>query len=145
MIITEVRINLAEDDSDHLRAFVSVNFDDSFVVKDMKIIEGRKGLFVAMPDRRLTDCCPECDTKNHLRARFCNECGIELDEDRATRDADGRLVLYADIAHPINSTCREFMETEILKAYEQELERFHQTGYIYDQHLEAREILKESE
>ena len=104
MVITEVRIKLMEDNNENerLQAFCSVTFDDAFVVRDLKIIEGTKGSFVAMPSRKLTDRCPGCGSKNHLRARFCNACGGKLDEDRATRDADGRVKLHADIAHPIN-------------------------------------------
>ena len=105
MVITEVRIKLMEDsnENERLQAFCSVTFDNAFVVRDLKIIEGAKGSFVAMPSRKLTDRCPQCGSKNHLRARHCNQCGGRLDEDRATRDADGRAKLHADIAHPINS------------------------------------------
>ena len=85
--------------------------DNAFVVRDLKIIEGVKGYFVAMPSRKLTDRCGGCGSKNHLRARFCNQCGNKLDEDRATRDADGRAKLHADIAHPINSGCREVIQS----------------------------------
>ena len=101
MVITEVRIKLMEDNNERLQAFCSVTFDDAFVVRDLKIIEGTKGSFVAMPSRKLTDRCGQCGCKNHLRARYCNQCGHKLDEDRATRDADGRAKLHADIAHPI--------------------------------------------
>ena len=118
MVITEVRIKLMEDGSENerLQAFCSVTFADAFVVRDLKIIEGTKGSFVAMPSRKLTDRCQQCGCKNHLRARFCNQCGGKLDENRATRDADGRVKLHADIAHPINSACREVIQTAVLKA-----------------------------
>ena len=132
MVITEVRIKLMEDNNENerLQAFCSVTFDDAFVVRDLKIIEGTKGSFVAMPSRKLTDRCPGCGCKNHLRARFCNQCGGKLDEDRATRDADGRVKLHADIAHPINSACREVIQTAVLKAYNAERERSKQPGYV---------------
>ena len=132
MVITEVRIKLMEDgqENERLQAFCSVTFDDAFVVRDLKIIEGTKGSFVAMPSRKLTDRCPQCGCKNHLRARFCNQCGGKLDEDRATRDADGRVKLHADIAHPINSACREVIQSAVLKAYQEERERSKQPGYV---------------
>src|ERR1044071_5341914 len=121
-----------EDNSENerLQAFCSVTFDDAFVVRDLKIIEGTKGSFVAMPSRKLTDRCPGCGSKNHLRARFCNQGGAKLDEDRATRDADGRVKLHADIAHPINSACREVIQSAVLKAFQQERERSKQPGYV---------------
>ncbi len=132
MVITEVRIKLMEDNNENerLQAFCSVTFDDAFVVRDLKIIEGTKGSFVAMPSRKLTDRCPACGCKNHLRARFCNQCGGKLDEDRATRDADGRVKLHADIAHPINSACREVIQSAVLKAFMAEKERSKQPGYV---------------
>jgi stage V sporulation protein G len=83
-----------------------------------------------MPSRKLTDRCPGCGCKNHLRARFCNQCGAKLDEDRATRDADGRVKLHADIAHPINSACREVIQSAVIKAFLAEKERSKQPGYI---------------
>jgi stage V sporulation protein G len=137
VVITEVRIKLMEDgnDNERLQAFCSVTFDNAFVVRDLKIIEGTKGSFVAMPSRKLTDRCLQCGCKNHLRARFCNQCGGKLDEDRATRDADGRAKLHADIAHPINSACREVIQSAVLKAYQEERERSKQPGYVsnYDE------------
>lgn len=130
MVITEVRIKLMEDNNERLQAFCSVTFDDCFVIRDLKIIEGTKGSFVAMPSRKLTDRCPGCGCKNHLRARHCNQCGARLDEDRATRGADGRAKLHADIAHPINSACREVIQSAVLKAYHDERERSKQPGYV---------------
>jgi stage V sporulation protein G len=132
VVITEVRIKLMEDNSENerLQAFCSVTFDDAYVVRDLKIIEGTKGPFVAMPSRKLTDRCPGCGCKNHLRARYCNQCGGKLDEDRATRDADGRVKLHADIAHPINSACREVIQTAVLKSFHAEKERSKQPGYV---------------
>jgi stage V sporulation protein G len=132
VVITEVRIKLMEDNNENerLQAFCSVTFDDAFVVRDLKIIEGTKGSFVAMPSRKLTDRCTSCGCKNHLRARFCNQCGGKLDEDRATRDADGRVKLHADIAHPINSACREVIQSAVLKAFLAEKERSKQPGYV---------------
>ena len=139
MEITEVRIKLMEDNSgsnERLQAFCSITFDDMFVIRDLKIIEGAKGFFVAMPSRKLTDRCHNCGTKNHLRSRFCNQCGCRLDENRALRDADGRAKLHADIAHPINSMCREKIQAAVLSSYAEELERAKMPGYVsrYDEY-----------
>jgi stage V sporulation protein G len=130
VVITEVRIKLMEDNNERLQAFCSVTFADAFVVRDLKIIEGTKGSFVAMPSRKLTDRCPGCGSKNHLRARFCNQCGSRLDEDRAIRDSEGRAKLHADIAHPINSACREIIQSAVLRSYQEEKERSKQPGYV---------------
>jgi stage V sporulation protein G len=128
--ITEVRIKLMEDNNERLQAFCSVTFDNAFVVRDLKIIEGTKGSFVAMPSRKLTDRCPQCGSKNHLRSRYCNQCGYKQNEDRASRDPDGRAKLHADIAHPINSACREVIQSAVLRAYSEERERSKLPGYV---------------
>jgi stage V sporulation protein G len=135
MEITEVRIKLMEDSDDRLRAFCSVTFDDSFVVRDLKIIDGASGPFVAMPSRKLTSHCPKCGTKNHLRANCCNQCGTKLPQERAGRDQEGRIKLYADIAHPINSECREMIQDRVIAEYEEELDRAKMPGYVsrYDE------------
>lgn len=129
MEITEVRIKLMEDADDRLRAFCSITFDDCFVIRDLKIIDGLNGPFVAMPSRKLTSHCPQCRAKNHLRAAYCNQCGSKLAEDRAVRDQDGRVKLYADIAHPINAVCRELIQTRVIAEFSKELERAKQPGY----------------
>jgi len=136
VVITEVRIKLCEANSERLLAFCSVTFENAFVVRDLKIIEGTKGIFVAMPSRKLTDRCHKCSSKNHLRARFCNQCGAKLDEHRAMRDNDGRAKLHADIAHPIHSVAREQIQGSVIKAYMEERERAKMPGYVctYDEY-----------
>lgn len=130
MEITEVRIKLMDEPGDRLKAFCSITFDDCFVVRDLKIIEGASGPFVAMPSRKLTSHCPRCGMKNHLRACYCNQCGAKLEENRAPTDEEGRAKLYADIAHPINSTCREMIQEHVIAEYQQEKERAKQPGYV---------------
>ncbi|MFG0333245.1 MAG: septation protein SpoVG family protein [Maioricimonas sp. JB049] len=138
MEITEVRIKLMDDPQERLQAFCSITIDGAFVVRDLKIIKGTKGPFVAMPSRKLTDRCPRCGTKNNLRAVFCNQCGSKLHDDRASKGHDGRAKLYADIAHPINSECRDLIQKEVLEAYGQELILSQEPGYIcrYDDYGE---------
>ncbi|RME74527.1 MAG: stage V sporulation protein G [Planctomycetota bacterium] len=121
MEVTEVRVKLMGNRNDKLKAFCSITFDNAFVVRDLKIIEGLKGIFVAMPSRKLSDKCPRCSTKNHLRANYCNECGLKLSERR--RNLPSSAKLHADIAHPINSECRQNIQTKILEAYKAEVKR----------------------
>jgi stage V sporulation protein G len=139
--ITEVRIKLMDEAGDRLRAFCSITFDDCFVVRDLKIIEGSNGPFVAMPSRKLTAHCTNCGCKNHLRAGFCNQCGKKLDENLAIKDSEGRAKLYADIAHPINSACREMIQDRVIRAYQEELKLSQQPGYRsrYDDFYDAGE------
>lgn len=130
MEITEVRIKLMENSEDRLRAFCSITFDDCFVIRDLKIIEGNSGPFVAMPSRKLTCHCRSCNSKNHMRARFCNHCGQRLPVDKFDVDDQGRAKLYADIAHPINAECREQIQERVIGEFTEELERAKQPGYI---------------
>lgn len=129
MEISEVRIKLVPNSTERLRAFCSVTFNGDFVIRDLKIIEGLSGPFVAMPSRKLADRCPRCGAKNHLRAKFCNECGLRLRENRAPKDVQGRAKLHADIAHPINAGCRERIQHAVIEAYHAELDRSKSPDY----------------
>lgn len=130
MEITEVRVKLMEEPGERLQAFCSITFDDAFVVRDLKIIEGGSGPFVAMPSRKLTAHCGHCGCKNHLRAAYCNQCGTRQKDQQAGKDDDGRAKLYADIAHPINSVCRELIQQRVIEAFEEEKARSKLPGYV---------------
>ena len=54
MKITDVRVRKVETDS-KMKAVASITIDDVFVVHDIKVIEGEKGLFIAMPSRKASD------------------------------------------------------------------------------------------
>lgn len=82
MNITDVRVRKISKEG-KMKAIVSITLDDEFVVHDIKVIEGEKGLFIAMPSKKSTD---------------------------------GE---YRDIAHPINSETRDFIQNIVLRAYEQ--------------------------
>ena len=69
-----------------MRAIVSITLDNVLVVLDIKVIEGEKGVFVAMPSRK---------------------------------SATGE---YRDIAHPINSETRDYVQKIILEKYEEALQ-----------------------
>ena len=54
MRITDVRVRKMTQDS-KMKAIVSITIDDEFVVHDIKVIEGEKGLFIAMPSKKAND------------------------------------------------------------------------------------------
>ena len=85
MKITDVRVRKVAKEG-KMKAVVSITLDDIFVVHDIKVIEGDKGLFIAMPSRK---------------------------------SGEGE---YRDIAHPINSETREWVQKVILEAYEKALQ-----------------------
>lgn len=85
MTITDVWVRKITKEG-KLKAIVSITLDNEFVVHDIKVIEGEKGLFIAMPSKK---------------------------------SADGE---FRDIAHPINSSTRENIQSIILEKYHQSLE-----------------------
>jgi stage V sporulation protein G len=120
--ITEVRTFLKEGKDKKLKAYAAVTFDNAFVVRNIKIIEGNKGLFVAMPSRKLRDVCPNCGFTNTVRSKFCNECGKPLPQSsermpqQSHEDADHQSD-HRDIAHPITSEFRDYLQKKVLDAY----------------------------
>jgi len=116
MEITETRISIVERPNSRLRAYASVTFDNSFVVRDIRIIEGKKGLFVAMPSKKLQKQCPRCGFKNPITYRFCGSCGSALNPLPPQRLPLSRQ--HRDVAHPINTQFREYLEKKILEEYE---------------------------
>ncbi len=129
MEISEVRVKMVSNKDDRLKAFCSITIDNEFVVRDIKVIEGTNGYFVAMPSRKMSDHCEKCGGKNHLRARYCNNCGAALQENRARKDFKGRMKLHADIAHPINSNCRRRIQEKVISAFKEELSKSKQPDY----------------
>ncbi len=151
MNITEVRVKLVNEngENERLLGFCSITFDNAFVVRDLKIIGGPKGFFVAMPSRKLMDRCTGCGFKNQMRARFCNACGGRLDENRGLRIAEGRPKLHADIAHPIHAGCREMIQQTVIESFQSECEKAKQPGYVsnyddIDQDLEHAHFVADS-
>jgi len=55
MEITEVKVFPAKETGSRLKAYATLVFDNCFIIRDLKIIEGDKGLFVSMPSRRRKD------------------------------------------------------------------------------------------
>ncbi|MFO7895904.1 MAG: septation regulator SpoVG [Candidatus Cloacimonadales bacterium] len=53
MNITDVKVFIRE--NNQLKAFVNIVIDDAFIIRNIKVIEGEKGLFVAMPSRRVSN------------------------------------------------------------------------------------------
>jgi len=125
MEITEVRIFQKEGANNKLKGYATITFDNSFVVRNIKIIEGKSGLFIAMPSRKIKEPCPKCYHKNVVRSKFCNECGAQLPvftQPHPVPDTehDLRQSEHKDIAHPITVQAREYIQKKILDAYQAE-------------------------
>lgn len=140
MTITEIRIKLVNKDHSRqrLRAFCSITFDASFVVRDLKILEGNQGYFIAMPSRKAAFRCPSCRQKNSVGSNFCSFCGTNLKDVSSVAGADfAPYKLYVDLVHPINSACREEIHRAVIAAYEAEKIRAKSPGYVspYDEYF----------
>lgn len=122
MDISEVRIFLKEGSDRKLKAYATVTLDNSFVVRNVKVIEGNRGLFVAMPSRKLKESCPKCGYANVVRSKFCNDCGARLEPGVPRQQGlDGpRQSEHRDIAHPITQEFREYLQKKVLDAYQTE-------------------------
>jgi len=121
MEITEIRVFLKEGQDKKLKAYTTVTFDNVFVVRNIKVIQGANGLFIAMPSRKLKFSCPKCNFKNEVGSRFCNQCAATLPEkiDEAAFDSDVKSE-HRDIAHPVTQQFREYLQSKILEAYKAE-------------------------
>ena len=121
MEITEVRIFLKTGQDKKLKAYATVTFDNCFVVRDIKVIEGTKGPFIAMPSRRMKEPCPKCGHRNLARSKYCNQCAAALPvvELPIAVDDKTRQLEHKDIAHPITADCREYLQKKILAAYDE--------------------------
>ncbi len=121
MKITEVRIFPTESRDGKLKAFATMTFDDWFVVRNVKVIQGNSGLFVAMPSRKAMDSCPKCQFKNVVGSRYCNQCGADLPKTVAPETKETDLHgNHMDIAHPITQDCRIYIQDKILEEYRKE-------------------------
>lgn len=141
MEITDVRVRIVDTSSgDRLKAVCTVTMDETFVVRDVKVVEGSHGPFVAMPSRKLSAPCQKCRTQNHLRAKFCNECGKHLPPAKIPCDDDGREKVHRDIAHPITSAFRQILQDSVLKAFEAELGPVEEEDRLEDEAEEETEV-----
>ncbi len=120
MVISDIQIRLADacDTNDRILAYVTVAFDSQFVVHDIKIINSQYGPFIAMPSRRIALPCPQCGVKNGNRNNYCCNCGNSMPTSPPRERMKDN---FMDIAHPISSYFRSFLQSAILDAYHLEL------------------------
>ena len=115
--VTEVRLSRRNSKDGKLKAFATITFDNQFVIRDLKIIDGKKGYFVAMPSKKVYDSCQKCGKKNPIRNNYCGKCGVKLNPRKVDRREEHR-----DIAHPINSQTRDYIQEAVVGEYKKALE-----------------------
>lgn len=125
MEVTDVQVKIVPRANNKLKAFCTVTFDNCFVIKDVRIIQGQNGMIVAMPAKKLTFRCNNCGFKNPLGARFCCDCGRRVRGDLSRRNPQtGRPIMQVDVAHPINPETRGMIEKKVIEAYEREFNKY---------------------
>ncbi|MDD5195307.1 MAG: septation protein SpoVG family protein [Candidatus Omnitrophica bacterium] len=122
MEITEVRISLRENEGKRLKAYATVTFDNSFAVRNIKVVEGNSGLFVAMPAKKMKQFCPRCGKKVDVGSHYCNHCGVQLPLAQKEADPGVKQATHQDLAHPINQQFRDYLQSKVLDAYYREKE-----------------------
>ncbi|MFC1668502.1 septation protein SpoVG family protein [Chlamydiota bacterium] len=130
MEITQVKVHLRSAAHSKLKAFVTITFDDMFVIRDLKVIEGKKGLFVAMPSVKRKESCPSCGKKNPVRVKFCSECGTRLPDKMQQISEEERREEHRDIAHPITPQAREYIQKRIMGTYNEVREKADRGEYV---------------
>lgn len=121
MEITEIRVFPKEGQDKKLKAYTTVTFDNEFVVRNIKVIQGANNLFIAMPSRKMKQLCRSCRAKFEVGSKFCSNCGNAIaPEDQHTAFADAKTE-HRDIAHPITQKFRDYLQSKILEAYEKEM------------------------
>ncbi len=124
MEITEVRVFLKDSPDKKLKAYATVTFDNAFVVRNIKVIEGSGGLFIAMPSRKLKGVCPKCNFRNEIRSKYCNQCAAQLPAVlrpvSSEHELNGSQSEHRDIAHPITQNFRDYLQKRVLEGFESE-------------------------
>jgi len=117
MEITEIRVFPKEGQDKKLKAYITVTFDDVFVVRNIKVIQGSSGLFIAMPSRKMKNSCLKCNFKNEVGSKFCNHCGTQCQTGDDQKNLEQAKAEHRDIAHPITQQFREYLQEKILDSY----------------------------
>ena len=130
MEITEVKVFMRNSKEGKLRAYASITLDNCFIVRDLKVIDGKKGLFVAMPSRKLRQACSKCGHPNVIGSKFCNDCGSAIVSVprretvyRERGEGEARQETHRDIAHPISVETRDYVQKKVMEVYEKEKAR----------------------
>ena len=130
MIVTKVRIHGVAAGNPFLLAFASSTLDDMFVIHDLKVIQGKERIFVAMPDRKIVEGCLDCGCLNFLEAHVCHHCRRVLIVDPPDPEVHARIKVHTDIVHPLTSDCRALIENPVLDAFRKASDCIKQTGCL---------------
>lgn len=138
MKISDIHIKLSDEIIDSIKnkqdpnkvtgllAYCTIIIDAEFVINDLKIINGYKGIFIAMPNRKVATRW-KCGHKNPIDSTYCCQCGKKLGTQKTNSDDDQRK--FVDIAHPITAECRQLIHNNILEKFKSELKTYSDSKY----------------
>jgi DNA-binding cell septation regulator SpoVG len=119
MRMTNIEIHLTSSEvkqRDGVFAFVKITLDESILIRDLKILQHKGFLRLGMPSRKILHPCPSCRRTTDVTHDFCSRCGHRLPEPVGLPSK-----FHLDLVHPINEEFRIWMENEVAKAYNQQV------------------------
>ncbi len=122
MEVTEVRINRLEGSeyNPHFLAGATVCLDNSFAVRDIRIIRSDNGNeFLQMPDRRRTEGCPECNGNIGMGYHYCPWCGLPMEWPQGMTCRE----VFQNVCFPTNQEFRKAMTENVLAVYYRQKEQ----------------------
>ena len=132
MKVTEVRIKLAQKSGpdDRLLGFATIVLDNELIIRELRVIDGKKGIMVSMPSRRILHRCDRCGGKNDQMAAFCGHCGRRFPlRDRSILDDTEKPQMFVDVCHPVRKCLRDEIHASVIHAYRMELIKASKPGY----------------
>ncbi len=110
MEITKINVKLVSKEKSRLKAYVSVVLDGCLEIRNIRIIQGKKDLFVVMPNKENFRTCPFCGSKTSWKDQYCKSCGKEISVIIPS-------VKFKDIVRPLTSDFAKYFTDAILTEY----------------------------
>ena len=105
--------------------YASIVLDEVLKIEDLRLVRHGGAFVVAMPDRKMTDRCPECGKKNAVFDLYCGRCGNPRGEARQALQHDGSPLLDSrgrpktrqDLVYPLDYSLRRAITEAVVSAY----------------------------
>lgn len=121
MIATNIQIFLNEGGRSAVLAWVNITIENAVAIRDIKLIRRKDGGYMlAFPNKSYKISCPYCHTSIAITAKFCEECGREMERTPWPLDKRGVPYHSKDCAYPITKEVRDYLTEIVLSEYEYE-------------------------
>lgn len=115
MNISDVRIVLSDPSQGVVLGYVTVVFEDCFLVRNLRILKPHDNLILAMPNREVSIRC-QCGFCG-ATGNYCSKCGAKLPKDKTESIRSKGNGRFQDLAHPICSEFRARLEHAVFETY----------------------------